>query len=187
MYIIITPVTVEPVSLGELKTHSRLPDETSEDDFYLSLITAAREYCEKLSRRALALQTIELVLDYWPECDRIELPYPPLVSVTSIKYKDCAGVETTISAADYIVDTDSYIGRVVPAYGVRWPEFTPYPVNAIRIRYVAGYANAPEVFRQAIKMLVGHWIENREAVGDVSAKMKFAVEALLMVDRAGWF
>ncbi len=187
--IIVTSVVVEPVSLGEIKIHRRDTDDTSEDDYLLALVSAARSYCEKITRRALAPQTRELILSEWPDDDCIEIPMPPLISVTSIKFKDCLGVETTIPASDYIADTESYVGRVVLAYGKTWPSFTPYPVNPIRIRYVAGYENAPDMYKQAINLLVAHWGENREAVltGTISKKVEFAVDSLLGIDKAGWF
>ncbi|MCW5861278.1 MAG: head-tail connector protein, partial [Caldilineales bacterium] len=40
-------------------------------------------------------------------------------------------------------------------------------LNAIHIRFEAGYGAAsavPTRYKQALKLLVGHWYENREAI-----------------------
>jgi uncharacterized phiE125 gp8 family phage protein len=188
-YKIITPVSTEPVTLLDALTHIRVsPDELDEQSLVSSLITAAREYCEGVTRRALATQTIEAYPARFPPGCEIELPRPPLQSVTSVKYTDSAGTETTLTAdTDYIVDTDGPIGRIVLPYGKSWPAVTLYTVNPIKIRYVAGYTTIPAMYRQAILLLVGHWYENREVVGQVTGKMEIAVDALLSMDKAGWF
>lgn len=166
--------------------------DSAEDALLSGLITASREYCEAFTRRALATQTIEAYLDCFPLKDRIALPRPPLQSVTSVKYKDSAGDETTLTQnTDYIVDTESDIGGIVLPYGKSWPSFTAYPLNPIKITYVAGYASnlIPKTIKQAMLLLIGHWYENREAVitGGISKGIEFAVNALLSMYRVGWF
>lgn len=203
-YKIITPVTAEPVTLAEIKdflrltaityTDSVISEETAEDYLLSSLITAAREYCEGVTGRALVEQTIEAYLDGFP-CGRekwyIELPRPPLQSVTSLKYTDNTGAETTmIVNTDYIVDLDSNISRIVLPYGANWPSFTPYPINPIKVTYVAGYSDTdpiPKTIKQAMLLLIGHWYANREATGDVKGKLAYAVDTLLNMHRVRWF
>lgn len=162
--------------------------DATEDSLILALIAAAREYCENYTGRALATQTIEAYLDDFPCRSEIELPMPPLQSVTSVKYKDSAGTETTMTAITaYIIDTDSDVGRIVLPYGLTWPSFTPYTVNPIKIRYVTGYTDVPKSIKQAMLLLIGHWYANREAVGDVGGQIEFAVKALLSQWRVRWF
>lgn len=164
-----------------------------EDDQISEWITTAREYCEGVTRRALATQTIEAYLDCFPCKDRFELPRPPLQSVTSVKYKNSDGVETTMTVdTDYIVDDESDVGGIVRPYGINWPSFTPYPLHPIKIRYVAGYTAlnpAPKVVKQAMLLLIGHWYEHREPLftGSISKEVEFAVSALLALNKAGWF
>ncbi len=162
--------------------------DATEDGLLGTLISAAREYCEAYTGRALGTQTVELYLDEFPT-NAVVLPSPPLQSVTSVKYKDFDGTETTVASADYIVDTDGWTGRIVPAYGVSWPSFTAYPVNPIKVRYVAGYTTLPAAIKQAILLLVGHWYANREAVlvGSISKQVEFSVHALLTPYRVRWF
>lgn len=160
----------------------------AEDALLTGLIQAAREYAEGRQNRALITQTWELVLDDWPAGDCIEIPLPPLQSVTSIKYKDKTGLENTWDAANYIVDTDSLLGRVVLADNCNWPSNDLYPAGAIRIRFVAGYGLAndvPQTTKQALLLLIGHWYENRETVniGNIKTELPFTVKALLDLNR----
>jgi uncharacterized phiE125 gp8 family phage protein len=118
----------------------------------------------------------------------MRIPKPPLQSVSSIKYKDDDGTETTWSASGYIVDTDSEPGRVVLAYGESWPSVTLYPAAPIQVTYVAGYGDdphdLPQHLRQAMLMLLAHWHEHREASGEVRlSDVPFAVESLVRLHR----
>lgn len=189
---IITAVTVEPLSIDEVKEYLH-EDEAStvQDAVIRNMITAAREYCEEYTGRALATQTLEARLDYFPCRDFIDLPRPPLQSVTSVIYTDSAGVATTMAAnTAYLVDADSVPGRIVLPYGVSWPTFTAHPVNPIKIRYITGYSSTnriPKTIRQAMLLLIGHWFANREAVGPISKELEFSVRALLTLHRVRWF
>ncbi|MFA5866914.1 MAG: head-tail connector protein [Actinomycetota bacterium] len=180
---LITAPTIEPVTLIEAKAHLRVT--TTDDDTYISsLISSVRSYVETTAiRRALITQTWEAYFDDFD--DELLLPYPRLQSVTSVKYKDTAGVETTLAATEYIADILTEPGRVVLAYGKSWPSTSLYPVNPITIRYVAGYGVAatavPEEIELAIKIMVAHFYEARElfAVGTIVSKIPFSARNLL--------
>jgi len=92
---------------------------------------------------------------------------------------------------DYIVDTDSTVGKIVLPYAKVWPTATLYTVNPIKIRYVAGYTTIPISIKQSMLLLIGHWYANREAVlvgqGTMSKEIEFAVKSLLSIDRMRWF
>lgn len=158
---------------------------SAEDTLLAGLIQAAREYVETYQNRALCTQTWELVLDAWP-AGYIEIPLPPLQSITSIKYKDSEGKENTWAATNYIVDTDSYLGRVL-ADGCSWPSDALYPAGAIRVKFVAGYglaAAVPATIKAAMLLLIGHWYEHREATDAVNlSEIPFAVKSLLDMNR----
>jgi uncharacterized phiE125 gp8 family phage protein len=160
---------------------------SAEDSLLTGLIQAAREYVEDYQNRALCTQTWELVLDSWPVRDYVELPKPPLQSIVSIKYKDKAGTESTWADTNYIVDPDSFLGRVVLADGISWPTATLYPAGGIRIQFVAGYglaADVPQTIRQAMLLLIGHLYENREAGTDRAlTEIPFGVKSLLDMNR----
>ena len=189
--VVATVETVASSFSAEVVTES---GDATEDNLLAMLITTAREYCEEFTGRALATQTLEAYLDGFTGRE-IELPKPPLQSVTSIIYKDKDSTETTLTAdTDYIVDTESDIGRVVLPYAESWPSFTAYTVNPIKIRYIAGYYASnliPKSIKQAMLLLIGFWYDNREAVlvgqGTMSKRLEFAVDALLSMYRIRWF
>ncbi len=154
---------MEPVTLAEAKVYLRI--DTSDDDATISaLITAAREYCESFQNRAYITQTWELSFDSFPPMP-IKLPRPPLISVESIKYIDNTGAETTLDPSDYVLDTYSEPGRIAFNYGKCWPSVTLQPVNAVRIRYTAGYGDAskvPQSVKQAMLIYIAHRYEHPE-------------------------
>jgi uncharacterized phiE125 gp8 family phage protein len=158
---------------------------TSTEDTYLaSLITAARKHCEYFLGRSLITQTWDLYLDSFPNEEYIEIPYPPLQSVTTLKYKDTAGALQTWAATNYIVDIITEPGRISLAYGISWPS-TYAEIQAVQIRFVAGYGLAVSVqkhIKQAILMKLTDLYEHR---GDMesSAEIDKTVEALLWADR----
>jgi len=182
-----TAPTAEPLTLDEVKSFLRI--DSSLDDIYIySLIVAARKYCENFQNRAYITQAWELSLEDWPS-EVIELPKGNLQSITSVIYKDSAGVSTTISTSDYVVSTRGIVGRVTPAYGKPWPTFTPYPLDPIVIKFVCGYGTAedvPDTIKQAMYLLISHWWENRIPVSQTnqtSSEIAFTVSALLWQER----
>lgn len=187
---ITTAPATEPVTETEAKLHCRV-DHSTEDAIFTRLIEVARIQCENISGRAFVTRTYTAMLDRWPgSC--FELPYPPLASISSIKYYDDAGsAAATFNSANYYVDTNSEPGRVALISGADWPSTTLRDINGVEIIYTAGYGNAaavPDQYKQAMLLLIGHLYENRESVvvqqGVSMAQVPQAVEWLLMTDRA---
>ncbi len=188
---VMIPPPAEPLSLKEAKKHLRV-EHDEEDALIQSLIRAAREYCENFQRRAYILQTFELYLDSFQR--QIQLPRPPLLSVEAILYRDENGVQHTLSPDVYIVDPATEPGRIFIKTA---PKVALFPASPVTIRFVAGYepvttdentdyaARVPEAVKHAMRMLIGHWYENREAVtiGQTPTSIPFAVDALLWQDR----
>jgi uncharacterized phiE125 gp8 family phage protein len=179
----------EPVNLAEAKSHLRI--DISEDDTLIeTLLQAAREYVEETTHRALVTQTWTLGLENWPRGDRIALPRPPLISVTSVVYVDSDGDSNVFAAANYNVDTVCEPGELVLAYGCSWPSATLRPMAPITVTYQAGYggaASVPQHLKQAILLLTAHWYENRESTvtgaGVLSSEIPFTVESLIWLNR----
>lgn len=180
---LVTPPTLEPVSLAEAKAHCRI-DSSEDDAFVVGYLLAARQHVEVYTRRALMRQTWDMTLDSsWP--DIIVVPKPPLISVASVSYVDANGVTQVLSPATYQVSTGGIEGRIARAYGQYWPSVRPLTFDTITVRFTCGYGtnpgDIPEPIRQAMLLLIGHWNENREAVnvGNIVNELPFAVEALL--------
>lgn len=180
---------VEPLTRDEAKAHCRIDaDDTSQDAWLDGAIAAARAYLEARTRRAFLTQTWQLTLDAFPYGDRLPLPRPNLLAVTSLQYVDTDGVLQTWDAANYAVATDALPGEIQIAYGVyAWPIIRPQR-GAVVITYTAGYGaeatKVPPTIRQAMQLLVGQWFENREvqAVGTVAATLEFTVDALIATE-----
>jgi uncharacterized phiE125 gp8 family phage protein len=152
------------------------------DPLLQSLIVAAREVVEGLTNHALITQTQRLSLQAFPCGDVISLEAHPVQSIESFTYVDAAGA--SVPFVDYTLDRDSFPARVVLNYGKRWPS-TRASRNAIAITMKVGFgdtaADVPSRIRAAMKLLIGSWYENREAVnvGNIVTTMPMAVEALL--------
>lgn len=134
---VIAAPAYEPITLAQAKLHARV-DSSDEDSLFSILITSAREYAETLTHRAFVQRTMELTLPAFQFC--ICLPYPPLVSVSYVQYIDLDGTTQTVDAADYQVDTYAEPGKIKPEWGESWPVVVRPDFNAVRIRYIAGYA-----------------------------------------------
>jgi len=185
---IVTSPPVEPIDLDETKEHLRVTS-SDDDSMIFGLIQASREHIEAITRRALVQQTWKMYLQDWPCGDSFEIPYPPLQSITSIKYTDSDDTQTTWTSTYYEVDTDSEPGRVILAYGETWPSTTLHPKNPIEIIFVAGYSassdsppdyrvNIPEAIKNAMKLD----IENRyyRDTRDYMGKLEEVRDSILM-------
>lgn len=180
--VLVTSPATEPLETREALEHLRVEEDA--DTMYVErLITAAREWVEMYLGRALVTQTWDLALDEFPE-DEIELRKGRLASVTSITYYDTAGAQQTLATSAYQVDDASVPGRVLPAPDTTWPDTQVDRVNAVRVRFVAGYGGAaavPQAIKAAMLLLIGHLYERREQsiVGTIVAELPMGVPALL--------
>lgn len=150
----ITSPVVEPITLEEAKQHLRV-DGNDDDLLIVSLIKQAREWCENFQNRRYLTQTIELVLDTFPEGNAIVFNNcSPVQNVESIKYYDTASKEYIFDSSNYIVDTDSFVNRIVLGYCKLWPTISLQPANAIRIKFTAGYGDTAEKLPESIKWAI---------------------------------
>lgn len=174
-----TPPAAEPITTAEAKDHLRVVTD-DEDALVASLVKAARQLVERVTNRALVTQTWVLKADCFPTW--FEMPLPPLASVVEITYVDPDGATQTLSSSVYEVDTTSEPGRVRLAYDQDWPSTRAHP-QSVSVEFMCGFGDAegvPETLRQAIRLLVGHFYENREAVGmNAFHELPMAVRTLL--------
>lgn len=162
---LVTGPAKEPVTLPDVKLHLRV-DGTDDDDLIAALIITAREHVESVTRRKLLTQTWDYSIPDWPSSDAFKLPWGNLTAVTSVKWKDTVGTETTLTATThYLVETNgTECGRIVLPYGVSWPSGTLYPSNPITVRFVCGCASeetVPYPIKAAIKLFVTKLYESR--------------------------
>lgn len=183
---LVTAPAVEPVTLAEAKAQCNVVIANA-DALIASLIRAAREHVETATHRPLITQTWDLKLDGFP-CGCIELPLPPVSSVTSVSYVDTDGATQVWSSALYQTDLPAgpFAGpaRIEPIYGGQYP-IARSVLNAVTVRFVCGYGasaeSVPDALRQAIKLMVSHFYDaGRQPVviGSSVASVPLTIDAL---------
>lgn len=170
---LVTAHATEPITSALAKLQVKVESSvTVDDDLFTLLITAARDRAEIATNRQMITATWDLVLDVFPDCGYIELPKPPLQSVTHVKYTDTAGDLQTWAASNYDVQAPdgprAARGRIALSYGKTWPS-TYGEIGDVQIRFVCGYgtaaADVPELLRAAMLLDLGTLYNNREGAG----------------------
>lgn len=113
---------------------------------------------------------------------KIELPFPPLASVDSLKYLDKTGALVTMDPSLYTVDGISEPAVLTPAPDQYWPD-TQNILNAVHIAYTVGYGDAqavPAGIKAWMLLRIGALYENRE---EVIVGTRITVADLSFVDR----
>jgi uncharacterized phiE125 gp8 family phage protein len=163
----ISKSTIMALTVEEIKDHLRV-DSTYENDLIHALSQGVELQAENKTRRALSRTQYEITLDDFPSAtDAIDLPFPPISTVTAdviITYFDeTSGNSTTLPATCYTIDYKSEPGRVYPSYDNEWPEVWDVR-NAVTITYYSGYSTCPEPIKTWMKLQIGAMYENREAM-----------------------
>lgn len=189
---LVTDVVAEPVTLADLKAHLRI-DMTDDDAVVAGMGVAARRLVEEYTGRRLMPRTEQLLLDSFPPCRQIMIPAAPVSAIGPLTYYDDANNPTVYPSANYITDFSGPIGMLVLKYGMIWPILgsNRRPVNVATVDFSSGYASAaqvPEPLTLAIKMLTGHFYENREAtsmldVKEVPLGMRHLMDPYKVVER----
>ncbi len=166
-YSLVTAPTAEPLSERNLIGHLRA-DWSTEGPYLTSLITSARRWLERRTNQLLITQTWDMFLPAFPSANAaIKIRRRPVQSVTSVKYTDSDGNTSTVDSGDYNVDTASLIPRIVLKATKQWPSVVLDTVNAVVVRFVGGYGDSgndvPEELIQAMRRVIAHHYENREA------------------------
>lgn len=132
----------DPVLLADVRDdHLRVTNSSAEDRYIESLIPVSLRMAQRRTQRRILPETWRLLLSGFP-CERIELPYPPLVDVTHVKYYDDDGVLQTFDADNYIVDApwgpEAARGSIRLVDGGTWP--TPATrADAVQVTFRCGY------------------------------------------------
>ena len=182
---IISEPATEPVTLAQVKLHSRISH--SEDDTWLTMaIIVARQYVEKTCELSLITQTRRTTFAGFHK-PWLTLTYGPTVSISAVQYYDQTNSLQTL--ATYQAALESNPCLIVPAAGEPWPSTMPNRIDAVKVTYVAGYgaaADVPAALKQGILLLVDFWYSNRSAVEMGSpGPIPFGVDALLNLFASG--
>lgn len=182
--VVYTAPAEEPITASEAKLHARF-DSSSLDTEIAILIKAAREYAELELGRKIITQTLDTYFDEFPD----EIRLMPLQSVMAITYTDTNGDTQTLSASAYQVDAVGQPARIVPAYGYDWPSTRAGQLNAVKVRYVAGYglqAAVPACIKNWMLIRVAQGIDQIKATSDFNQAIEFPrsyVDGLLDSER----
>ncbi len=168
---LVTPPSVEPVSLVEAKNYLKV-DNNADDSLISLLISAARRMAEEYTRRSFMPQSWQLELDrfsdglsdIYPPSWRaynggdssIELPRGPVVAVSLIRSFNLANTVTTVPAQSYTLADD----RVLLNSGYSWPS-NLRDKAAVEINYSTGYAVLPEPIKVSVLLTLSALYENR--------------------------
>lgn len=148
------------VTLAEVKAQAGI--ESADWDALLTAdIASATELIERRTGSSVCGQSWRLTLDTFPAA--IQLPRGPVTGVTSILYRDNAGVVRALSTSAYIVDLVTVPGRIVPA--TVWPA-TDGQIGGITVDFQTGFQTVPALLKKAIITTVSAWYRDRES-GDL--------------------
>lgn len=168
----------EPVTVAELKEFARI-DHDYEDTLLSGFIVAARKMVEKYLSKKLIEQTIRVTMDEW-NSRIIELPYPPLISVTGVYYVYEDDTTEEISSDNYYVDTNTFPGRICFKETGDIPINTDREYGGYRIDYKAGYGqvacDVPDDIKTAIMIWATDIYEGRADVKMAPQRVKWLLQ-----------
>jgi uncharacterized phiE125 gp8 family phage protein len=138
---LVSDAGTDPVSLAEARQWCNVDDGfTDHDGLLLDLITTMRVHAEFKCNRSFLSTTWDRVWDGFPPAE-MEVGEQPVQSIVSITYLDADRVLQTLDPAAYVLDDVTNPAMVLPAADTAWPA-TANPINAVRIRFVQGWASA---------------------------------------------
>lgn len=195
------------VSVSDMAAFLKLDDDSADNALLASYIEVATEAVKNFTNRAIKTETLTYTSDGFSAkdgdealiamgpgvhtgsrsyilggYDYIDLPFPPLQSITSITTYDTANSGTVFSSASYSTDTTG--GRVYLNSGYSWPtDLRDH--NAVEIIYVAGYGSGsvPTPIEEAIRRYVAQIYEGCEGM---TAEIKRLLMPYRIMDQLAW-
>ena len=172
-----------PLSLEEAKEHCRIsgPDH---DATIQALIGAAVSHMDGYNGvlgKCLMLQEWQQEFDRWQD---FPLCLGPVRDLVSIDYLDGSGQAQSVDLSAVRIERRVLGTMAALKGGYSWPGDADFDEGLITVKWSAGYASAadvPPAIKHALKLLIGHWFENREAVivGTTNASLQMAVDNLI--------
>lgn len=156
------------VPLEDARLQLRLDDLAHDDAYVEALIYAQVSYIENQYTCALLSKTIEEYHSDFPDIGStpLWLRVAPFQSITSIKYINDVGTETTWSSAEYEAKIYKSGAFVVAKVGYNYPTDLATRPDAVKITYEAGYgatpASIPSFVRLGVLARVGRAYTQRE-------------------------
>lgn len=167
-----TAPAIQPVDLDDIKRHVRRAFSTDDDTALQAYLDAAVAFLDGRDGRLGRCMINQIWLfDVEEWCPEVALPFPDVSAVT-VRYFDADDVEQTVAPDQYLLS-----GGTAPSIrfvsGFAAPALAIDRIRPIVIEMTVGFGatadNVPAPLRHAIRMLVGHWFVNREAVAEGAA------------------
>lgn len=180
------------ISTADMKDFLRIND-SADDAIIAAYVTTATEAVKQYTRRAILTETFVFRCDGFTDADgddrlmalgpgvhtasrpyvlgggeTLDLPFPPVASVTTLKTYDRDNTSNTYDAANYTLDAQS--GRIFLDEGSVWPS-NLRAQNAVEVTYEAGYGSGsiPAPILQAIRLYVSQMYDGCEGMtGEVA-------------------
>ena len=151
----VTAPAVEPVSGADMGAYLRLDGE-EEAGLVAALIKSARLTIEAASGCVLIEQGWK-VIEPRPRGWAVRLPLAPLIAIDAVRALDARGAAAALAPGSYQLDLTGDPPRLIVDPHLAF--------ERLEIELRAGFGAAPEAvpepLRQAIRLLVAHWFENR--------------------------
>lgn len=155
---------VLPLTLEEAKGQCRIAPEIHDFDAeIMDLNKAATGKVSSMTGLILADETWELTVT--DPVGVVALPFLPVTGLISVNG----------SADGYIIKIDGDCATVEGD----WPD------GDVAIRFTAG-GDVPPELKHAIRILIAQWFRDREATGEQTVEVPYAVESLVSDYRRGW-
>ncbi|MBG8552352.1 head-tail connector protein [Hymenobacter guriensis] len=168
----LTRPTALPLTLAEAAAQLRIPlDETSQDASMMTevayvqdLLRACAEWWEAGTDTALMrAEYVTVYAGFGSELRGLKTPVGELLSLT---YATDADVNTAGLTTDYQL-SEGRPGVALYTLSTDFPDLRRGYAEPVRVRYTAGYAtpeDVPALIKQAIRLTLAHWYENRQNV-----------------------
>lgn len=152
------------ISTADLKAHLRVTS-SDEDSLIESYRTAACEFVENYCNTRLNSQNVYFYAHSFAALG--EFPIAPVQSVTAVEYKATKdGAYLSWAATNYYTELARNPALIK---FIAVPSVDANAITPIRITCVCGHSSTPEALVQAVRLLVAHMFENRQAaeVGNI--------------------
>lgn len=188
MHHLITPASVEPVTVTELAWNLRLTTDKNTEytgvdaDYLAMLISAARNDAEHHTGRFWAVQTLECRFRAFQTVLSLT---SSLREVKQVSYLDADAEQEQLVATEYYLPVFGYAECGLEFRKHFQPPLIALRDDALRVRFEVGPPSVsnglyvPPTVKQAIMMLASHWYEHRESVSQSSQSVALTYEWLL--------
>lgn len=178
---IVQDVSVEPVTLAEVKAWSQIDADYAHDDTSLQLmIGSAREKLENYSNLAFGVKTLEAQFTG----GYFQLPYGPagtILSFFNVGEDPYADTEYTLHGLTFksmcigSVTSYEWFYPIGGGYPVLWNYYERYPLNTYNVIYTTGYTTLPRLLKEALLIQVDYDLKVR-GLPEMAALSPVAVE-----------